>query len=297
MTLVGLRVKLANEGGLIINVALAEVDPTTAVISAEVVAITAWVDTVNEAEVCPAAMTTVCCTEAVWLLELRLTVIPPLGAGKSIDTWPDEDMPPGTVEGDRETPSTESRLIVNSALTEVPESDAIILAVVTLATFDVETEKVALVAPDGIVTEEGAFAAALLLLSDTLKPETGAGALRVTVPIEPQPARTLGGANVSPERPAGITVTAALTLAPPNVAVTLTVFETATALEEHVNNAVDDPLAMTTVAGTAKADEFDESFTLIPPVGAVLLNVIVPIVGVPPTNLGGSRLNPDSFGG
>ena len=54
--------------------------------------------------------------------------------------------------------------------------------------------KVALVLPLGTTTVGGVRAAAVLLLdSVTVAPPVGAGPLSVTVPVDPDPPRTLGG--------------------------------------------------------------------------------------------------------
>lgn len=75
----------------------------------------------------------------------------------------------------------------------------------------VNTVKLADVAPAGTVTLGGTVAtAALLLESGTSAPPAGAGALKVTVPIEPVPPRTLVGSSVNDERlAAGVTVSEA----------------------------------------------------------------------------------------
>ena len=65
---------------------------------------------------------------------------------------------------------------------------------------DVFTWKVALVAPAGTVTLEGALAARLLLESRTCAPPAGAGPLSVTVPVEDcVPPTTLVGFSSSEE--------------------------------------------------------------------------------------------------
>ena len=81
--------------------------------------------------------------------------------------------------------------------------------------------KVALIAPAGTVTLEGTLAAPLLLESEICAPPAGAGALRVTVPVEDcSPPMTLVGFSVNDERVgggggAGVTVSEADLVAPP----------------------------------------------------------------------------------
>jgi hypothetical protein len=86
-------------------------------------------------------------------------------------------------------------------------------------TIDVLTVKVALVAPAGTVTLEGTLATPVLLLeSATCAPPAGAGALRVTVPVEDcVPPTTPVGFSVSEEtvgRGAGVTVSEAVLFTP-----------------------------------------------------------------------------------
>ena len=92
------------------------------------------------------------------------------------------------------------------------------LAAVEKRTTYVFTVNVALLAPAGTVTLEGTVAALLSLKSPTCAPPAGAGALKVTVPVEVCPPLTLVGFNVSEESTgggAGVTVSAAVRLTPP----------------------------------------------------------------------------------
>jgi hypothetical protein len=85
------------------------------------------------------------------------------------------------------------------------------------------TVNVALVAPAVTVTLDGTVATDVSLLERaTVAPPLGAGALRVTVPVELFPPLTDFGLSVSDDRtgPAagGVTVSVAPLLTPPNVA-------------------------------------------------------------------------------
>ena len=99
--------------------------------------------------------------------------------------------------------------------------EAEIVAEVGKRTADVFTLKVALVAPAGTVTLEGALAAPLLLESMTCEPPAGAGPVNVIVPVENcAPPRTLDGFSVSEERVdegagVGVTVSEPVFVAPP----------------------------------------------------------------------------------
>jgi hypothetical protein len=101
----------------------------------------------------------------------------------------------------------------------VPLYDADIVEEVEIRTADVLTVKVALVAPAGTVTVEGTVAAPVLLLeSVTCAPPAGAGALKVTVPVDDcKPPTTPVGFNVSEETVGsgtGVTVSEAVLLTP-----------------------------------------------------------------------------------
>ena len=82
--------------------------------------------------------------------------------------------------------------------------------------------KVALVAPAATVTLAGTVAAAVLLLASvTTIPPAGAGALRVTVPVEDVPPVTLAGLRLRADRvgaAVGFTVSMAVCVTPPYVA-------------------------------------------------------------------------------
>ena len=82
----------------------------------------------------------------------------------------------------------------------------------------VVTVKVALVAPASTVTLAGTVATAVLLLERvTTAPPLGAAALRVTVPVEGLPPKTLVGFRVTEERvvAVGVTVSEAFCVPPP----------------------------------------------------------------------------------
>lgn len=70
---------------------------------------------------------------------------------------------------------------------------AVTIAEVDAVTAEVVTANVALVAPAAMVALAGTVAAALELVNVTTAPPVGAGAVRVTVPVEVAPPTTLVG--------------------------------------------------------------------------------------------------------
>jgi hypothetical protein len=79
----------------------------------------------------------------------------------------------------------------------------------------VVTVKLASVAPAGTVTLAGTLATdGLLLETETTAPLLGAGAFRVTVPMEELPPVTLDGLSVSDFRVGGVTVSEAACVLP-----------------------------------------------------------------------------------
>lgn len=87
---------------------------------------------------------------------------------------------------------------------------AVIVNVVVPDTPVVLTVKVAVVAPAGTVTLSATTALVLLDFSPIVSPPTGAGPLRVKVPVIGAPPITVVGFRVTPETPGGITFRVAL---------------------------------------------------------------------------------------
>jgi hypothetical protein len=168
---------------------------------------TALVLTVKVAVVAPLATVTLDGTAATAVLVLEsATTAPPLGAGPLRLTVPVEGVPPVTLEGLR--PSEESvtggGITVSDAVRVAPPYDAEMVTDVVVDTTLVLTVKVAVVAPLATVTLDGTEATAVLLLeSDTTAPPPGAGALRVTQPVEGVPPTTLAGLRLSEESVTG----------------------------------------------------------------------------------------------
>lgn len=188
---VGNRETLANvDVGVIVSVAVTEVEPTVAVMVAAVDAVTVEVVIVKFADVAPAATMTLVGGFALVLLDARVTTNPPVGAGPLKVTVPVEDFPPSTVEGATATLSRVAGVTVRVAVAVCPAEEAVIVAFVLAATPFVVIVNVPVVAPPGIVTKAGATAAALPLLSATSAPPAGAARESVTVPVDVAPEST-----------------------------------------------------------------------------------------------------------
>jgi len=142
-------------------------------------------------------------TTAGLLLE-RETRAPPLGALPLSVTAPEEDNPPTTVLGLKESevrvgpPGGGWGVTVSEAVCVKPELEAEIVTLVELAVVMVVTWNTAVVNPAAIVTLGGTVATEVLLLDkEKTAPPLGAGALRMISPVEVFPPFTLVGFNVS----------------------------------------------------------------------------------------------------
>jgi hypothetical protein len=123
-------------------------------------------------------------TRMVGLVATNCTVTPPAGAGDSrvMMHWVIE--PPLIDDGLNRRPRIPIGRICRLAFAVSDPVVAVIVALTIEVTLLVETVNVLDVDPAGMVTLGGTVAAAWLLLSVTIVPPGGAGAPRVTVPIE-----------------------------------------------------------------------------------------------------------------
>jgi hypothetical protein len=162
--------------------------------------------------------------------------------------------------------------------------EAVIVAVVGEVTDDAVTGKVAVVSPAGTATETGTRAAVPLLDKLTNPPPAAAGEAKVTVPVPVSPDVSEDGEIVSPEIvdvPWGITEIDALVVAPLAVPVMVAVVGFVTGEVPTVNSAVVSPCGTTAWLATRAAGVFEASDTLVPPAGARLAKVTMPVAGVP----------------
>ncbi len=197
-------------GALIVRVADAEAPPRLAVMFAAVVVVTEPVETGKFAELDPAGTVTLAATVAALLLEVRDTVVPPVGATPVIVRVPVDEPPPNTDVGDRLTPSMPGALTVSVVVLVMLPWAADIVTVTEVETADVVTVKFAAVAPAAIVTLEGRTALALLEPRATTNPPVGAGFEIATVPVADRPPTRLVGDTDTPTRPGASMVRTAL---------------------------------------------------------------------------------------
>ena len=158
----------------------------------DVVAATAFVETVNVALVAPADTVTLAGTLVEGSELDSVTAIPPLGAALLSVTVPVAEVPPATEVGLTVKEASPAAETVTVAVALAPLAVAVSVAVVVVATGVVVTVKLADVEPARTVTLAGTLAHDWLLLKVTTV-FVRTGALRVTVPCAvPPPGRALG---------------------------------------------------------------------------------------------------------
>jgi hypothetical protein len=173
---------------------------------------------------------------------------------------------------------------------------------VELVTGLVVTGNCADVAPAATVTLAGRDAiAAFELESATGRPPLGAALERLTVPVDALPPVTVDGATVTAETLAGgggaVTVSVAVRVVVPCVAVMMTDVEAATALVEMAKLAAVAPPVTVMLPGTEATVAFAlERFTTRPPLAAALVSVTVPVAPLPPATLAGLIASADRPG-
>ena len=202
-------------------------------------------------------------------------------------------------DGAGRVPAVAAELTVKVPLAVPPPNDPEIVTAVELETADVVTVKVPLVDPAATVTLAGSDAAAELSDSDTTAPPLGAAALSLAVPVDDAPPVTLVGlsvSDVSVTEGALVMLNAANSVVLPSVAVSVTVV-LSTGNVVTVNVALLAPAGTVTAAGTlAEPGRLLLKLTPIPPAGAALSRVTVPVAEVPPCTLFGVTVKPVSVG-
>lgn len=294
---VGVTVRLDKDAPLIVKAALWVTAPKVPEIVAVVVAPTALVVTVNEADVVPAATVTEAGNVALVLLDDRLTVVPIAGAGPLRITVPIEGAPPTTDVGERVRLVNTGGVTVMVAVRVVVFSLAEIVAAVDAETAVVVMVKEADVAPAPTVTLVGGVALVEFEERATIAPPDAAGPFKVTVPVEEVFPKTEFGAIVMLDRTAGVTVKVAVTDVTPEFAVMVDVVDVDTADVEIVNAVEVEPAATVTLDGGKTLVLLDAKLTTAPPVGAGPLSVTTPVDGLPPITEVGETVTPVSTAG
>lgn len=160
---------------------------------------------------------------------------------------------------------------------------------------------VAPVLPAATVTVAGTVAAAVLLLdSPTAAPPAGAALVRVMVPCDGLPPVTLAGLTV---RAASVGDGVAAVIPSPVDRIVFPFCAESRTVVPATGNVVTVKVALVVPAGTvtlagtlAAAGRLLDSATIVPPAGAALGTVTVPVAGFPPGTLVGLTVNADSVG-
>ena len=182
----------------------------------DVLAATGAVATVNVAVLAPEATVTLTGTAATEvLLLLIVTRPPPAGAGPFSVTVPVDELPPRTDVGFNVTALSVAGtgVTVNEPVLVLFAYDAEMLMELLLATGEVVTVNVTVLAFAGTIMLTGTVAIELsLLLSATKAPDEGAGPFRVTVPLDELPPTTGFGLTLSEVTWGGVTVRPVVTV-------------------------------------------------------------------------------------
>ena len=159
---------------------------------------------------------------------------------------------------------------------------------------------VAVVAPAATVTDAGTVPIVVELDANvTTAPPVGAARVSVTVPVTltPPVAAVTFVVRVESAAAGRVTVTLAVPVEPFVPAVIVTAVFTATVPAVIVNVAVLKPAGTVTLTGTVATPVFDEvSVTTLPPTGALVESVTVPVVVAPDAMLALAAVTDMTFG-
>src|ERR1017187_9473365 len=154
------------------------------------------------------------------------------------------------------------------------------------------TENVAVQDPAGTFTEVGTVNAGLLAETDTLMPAGGAGAERVMVQVEDEPASSVVALHASAETSTGaIRLKVAVWEALFSVAVMVADWVVVRVPAVAVKVAEMAPAATMTEAGTVSKELLSERAATLPPVGAAWFRVTEQVVAVPELTLVGLQVS------
>ena len=186
------------------------------------------------------------------------------------------------------------RVIVKVADFVVPLSLPDIVTLFVDDTVVVAIVNAALVVPLRTVTLAGSDADELLSDKVTTKPPEGAAPVNVTVPVEEVPPFTLVGLTDIEEIAGGLTVKVAVFVVPLRVPDIVASVELATGDVVIGKVAVVAPASTVTLEGKLAAALLLESATDIPPAGAALASVTVPVEEIPPVTVAGFKLTDET---
>ena len=271
--------------------------PVLAVSDDVVVVATAAVVTANDAVDAPLGTVTVAGTEAApVLLDAKFTTTPPGPATSARVTVAVVFTPPATDVLASDRAVTLGGLTTSSVVAVAVSSVALIVAVTEFATCVVPTVNVRLIEPAGTVTVAGTVTPARLLESETTIPPVGALLDNVTVPVELLLPTTLDGATETDANRPARTAKAPVTLDAPVLAVTTTPVSVETAFVLTVKIASCEPAATVTVAGTVAAASLESRLTTMPPVGALVSRLTIPVAVLPPATPAGEMVMTETRG-
>lgn len=290
LTVAGERLRLLIVAGVTVSAAVCCPPPRLAVMVTGVLPDTAEVDTVNVADVAPAATVTLPGTVALLLLDDRATDVPPGPAAPVSITVPVELVPPSTDAGEIFRLASPAGVIVRFADAWLPANDPVIEAAVDEETALVPTVNVADVEPAGTDTDAGTVALPLPDARVTEAPPGPAAPLSVTAPVELLPPNTDVGETVRLVSVAAFIVSVAVLVTLPATPVIVAVAVVETALVFTVKVAEVEPAAMATLAGSVALALLDDRVTAVPPGPALPLNVAVPVELLPPVTDVGDTL-------
>ena len=154
-------------------------------------------------------------------------------------------------------------------VTEEPESDAVMTAVLLVVIVEAVAEKVAEVAPAATVTEAGTVNMPLLSDKETTAPPVGAGLLRATVQVLLAPEVRAVGVQLRPVSRVGASRLREKVAVPPAAEAVMVAEASAVTRPEVAEKvAKEEPAGMVMEAGTATRELLLERVTTVPPVGA-----------------------------